>query len=110
MTDDSFIVFEQLIDAPADLIFRAFTSAAGFREWLCDVSTTNPTQGGWIYLAWNYGYFASGEFTQLIPNKAVSFSWIGRNEPGWSKVDVVIVPTDTEANKVILRHSDIGRN
>jgi uncharacterized protein YndB with AHSA1/START domain len=108
MTDDSFIVFEQLIDAPADLIFRAFTSAAGFREWLCDVSTTNPTQGGWIYLAWNYGYFASGEFTQLIPNKAVSFSWIGRNEPGWSKVDVVIVPTDTEANKVILRHSDIG--
>jgi uncharacterized protein YndB with AHSA1/START domain len=46
MTDDSFIVFEQLIDAPADLIFRAFTSAAGFREWLCDVSTTNPTRAG----------------------------------------------------------------
>jgi uncharacterized protein YndB with AHSA1/START domain len=110
MPDDTFFVYEKIIDAPADLIYRAFTSAAGYREWLCDVSSTNPTQGGWVYLAWNKGYFASGEFTQLIPNKAVSMTWIGRGEPGWSQVDVVIAPTETKAFKVVLRHSGIGQS
>jgi len=109
MPDDTFIVYEKMIDAPADLIYRAFTSAAAYREWLCDVSSTNPTQGGWVYLAWNNGYFASGEFTQLIPNKAVSMTWIGRGEPGWTQVDVVIMPTENQAFKVVLRHSGIGQ-
>ena len=108
MADDTFFVYEKTIAAPADLIFRAFTSAAGYREWLSDVSSTNPTEGGWVYLAWNHGYFASGQFTQLIPNKAVSFSWIGQGEPGWTQVDVVIIPTDNKEYKVVLRHSGIG--
>ena len=110
MPDDTFIVYEKMIDAPADLIYRAFTSAAAYREWLCDVSSTNPTQGGWVYLAWNNGYFASGEFTQLIPNNAVSMTWIGRGEPGWTQVDVVIMPTENQAFKVVLRHSGIGQS
>lgn len=108
MSDDTFLVYEKIIDAPADLIYRAFTSASGYREWLCDVSSTNPTEGGWVYLAWNHGYFASGQFTQLIPNKAISFTWIGREEPGWTQVDVVIIPTDNGKYKVVLRHSGIG--
>lgn len=110
MPDDTFFVYEKIIDAPVDLIYRAFTSAAGFREWLCDVSSTNPTVGGWVYLAWNQGYFASGEYTQMIPNKAVSFNWIGKGDPGWSQVDVVIVPTETQSYKVVLRHSGIGQS
>jgi uncharacterized protein YndB with AHSA1/START domain len=108
MPDKSFYIFEKKIAAPVDLIYRAFTSAVGLREWLCDVSTTNPTKGGWITLAWNQGYFASGEFTQLIPNKAVSFTWIGKDEPGWSQVDVVFVPVNEEAFNVVLRHSGLG--
>ncbi|MBW6465611.1 MAG: SRPBCC domain-containing protein [Brevefilum sp.] len=110
MPDDTFFVYEKIIDAPIELIYRAFTSAAGFREWLCDVSSSNPTNGGWVYFAWNKGYFASGEFLKLVPNKAVSFTWIGKGEPGWSQVDMVIVPTDGEAYKVVLRHSGIGQS
>lgn len=108
MPDETNLIFEVMIAAPAELIYRAFTSAAAFREWLSDVSSTNPIEGGWVYLAWNNGYFASGEFTQLIPNKAVSFSWIGRGEPGWSQVDVVIAPLETEQFRVVLRHSGLG--
>jgi len=107
--DGSYLIFEKQITAPADLIYRAFTSAMGYREWLCDVSTTIPTEGGWIYLAWNKGYFASGAYTQLNPNKAVSFTWIGNGEPGWSKVDVVIVPHDTDSCNVVLRHAGFGQ-
>ncbi len=108
MSDETSFVYEKKIAAPADLIFRAFTSGSGYREWLSDVSSTNPTEGGWIFLAWNHGYFASGQFTKITPNKAVSFSWIGRGEPGWTQVDVLIIPTESEAYKVVLRHSGIG--
>lgn len=108
MPDETFLIFEQRISAPVDQIYRAFTSAVGLREWLCDVSTTNPTKGGWISLAWNQGYFASGEFTQMLPDKAISFTWIGKNEPGWTQVDVVFVPIDDDSINVVLRHSGLG--
>lgn len=109
MSNQTSFVYEKEIAAPADLIYRAFTSASGYQEWLSNVSSTNPTEGGWFFLAWNHGYFASGQFTQLTPNKAVSFTWIGRGEPGWTHVDVVIIPTDSEAHKVVLRHTGVGQ-
>jgi uncharacterized protein YndB with AHSA1/START domain len=108
MHEDSFLVFEKLVKAPPELIYRAFTASAGFLEWLCDVSSTNPVPGGYLCLAWNNGYFASGEYTELIPNKAVSFSWIGKGQPGWSHVDVVIAPVGDDVFRVVLRHSGIG--
>lgn len=110
MPDKSFLIFEQIIAAPVELIYRAFTSAVGLREWLCDVSSSNPTKGGWLQLAWNQGYFASGEYTELIPNKAVSFTWIGKDEPDWSQVDIVMTPEGDDAFKVILRHSGLGQD
>lgn len=110
MPDKPFLKFEQKISAPVDLIYRAFTSALGLREWLCDASSSNPTKGGWLQLAWNQGYFASGEYTELIPNKAISFTWIGKGEPDWSQVDVVMTPDGDDAFKVILRHSGLGQD
>lgn len=109
MPEGNFFEYKKVINAPADLIYRAFTSATALREWLCDVSTTHPEKGGWIYLAWNRGYFASGEFTKLVPEEAVSFSWIGTGEPGWSQVDVTISPIeDGEGFSVTLRHTGVG--
>ena len=37
-------------------------------------------------------------------------TWIGRGEPGWTQVDVVIMPTENQAFKVVLRHSGIGQS
>lgn len=110
MPENSLLVFEKIIKAPPELIYRAFTTSAGFREWLCDVSSTNPVLGGFISLAWNNGYFASGEFIELVQNKAVSFSWIGKGQPGWSQVDVVFTPSGEDSFRVILRHSGIGES
>ena len=109
MTQEKTFEFEKTINAPVDLIYRAFASSTALREWLCDISTTNPEEGGWIYLVWNRGYFASGYYTKLVPEKAVSFNWIGKGEPGWTHVDVSITPLDEEGHyKVLLRHSGIG--
>lgn len=109
MTQENTFEFEKTINAPVDLIYRAFTSSTALREWLCDISTTNPEEGGWIYLVWNRGYFASGYYTKLVPDKTISFQWIGKGEPAWTQVDVTITPSAEEGNyKLVLRHSGIG--
>ncbi len=109
MPETESFVYQKLINAPADLIYRAFTSSAALREWLCDISTTNPTEGGWIYLAWNRGYFASGKFTKLVPDQSIEFEWIGTEEPAWTQVRVNINPAETEGTfSVTLKHVGIG--
>jgi uncharacterized protein YndB with AHSA1/START domain len=109
MTQENAFQFEKTINAPVDLIYRAFTSSTALREWLCDISTTNPEEGGWIYMVWNRGYFASGYYTKLIPEKAVSFKWIGMGEPAWTQIDVTITPLDEKGQyHVMLRHSGVG--
>lgn len=110
MPEENISIFEKIIQAPADLIYRAFTSAAALREWLCDISTTDPHVGGRIYLVWNRGYFASGQFTKLVPDEAVSFTWIGKGDPGWTQVDVTLTQLeDGESFKVKLIHTGIGQ-
>jgi len=109
MTDRDSLTYKKVINAPADLIYRAFTSSSAIREWLCDIVTINLDEGGWFFLAWNRGYFASGHYLKLVPNKAVSFSWIGKDEPNWTQVDVSIAPLEDEAVFLVeLRHTGLG--
>lgn len=109
MSDETSFIYEKMIVAPADLIYRAFTTSRGIREWLCDVSSTNPTEGGYICLAWRHGFYASGHFTKLEQNRAVSFTWIGRDEPDWTQVDVIITPLkENEVYNVKVNHTGIG--
>jgi len=86
--------FEKLIEASQEQIFYAFTNATALREWLCDVSTVDPKPGGRIFLAWNSGYYACGEYLNIEPNKRITFSWFGQNEPGVSKVEVLFTNRD----------------
>lgn len=108
MAEENKFEFEITVHAPVDLVYRAFTSAAALREWLCDFSTTNPVQGGRIYLAWDHGYFASGQFLALDYPNRISFSWIGGAEPDWTEVDVNLTPLDDETTHVKLQHRDVG--
>lgn len=111
MPEETPFVFTQKIKAPADLIYEALTSATSLREWLCDVGTTYPDEGGRIYLAWYHGYFASGYFTELIPNEKIAFSWIGKDEPDWTKVEVSISSIEDEDGQLVeLRHTGLGRD
>ncbi len=108
MAEEKRFDFETTIQAPVDLVYRAFTSATALREWLCDFSTVNPVQGGRIYLAWDRGYFASGMFLELNYPKRISFSWIGKAEPDWTEVDVTITPIDEDTTHVKLEHRGVG--
>ncbi len=109
MPEEISLTYEKTVNAPADLIYRAFTEATALRQWLCDVSTTNPEEGGRIFLAWNRRYFASGYFTKLQPDQAVSFTWIGKGEPGWTQVEVKILPLEEgKSYKVKINHTGVG--
>lgn len=99
--------FEQTVPAPPAALYRAFTNGSALREWLCDVATTVPRKGGRCYLAWNDGYYSSGEFTRLVPDEEVAFTWHGRGEPAATAVHVTLVPAD-DTTRVRVTHNDLG--
>lgn len=92
--------------SPAD-VYRAFTNSTALREWMCDVATTSPRVGGRIYLAWNDGYYASGEFKELEPEKKIVYTWYGHGEPAPSQVAVTLHPHDGGTSIDII-HTGIG--
>jgi uncharacterized protein YndB with AHSA1/START domain len=98
--------FERTIKAPASEVFRAFTSAMALREWLCEVATVSPRPGGRIYLAWNSGYYVSGDYTRVEENQAVSFHSRGRGEPDATTVNVTI-SADVENTHLKLVHDGL---
>jgi uncharacterized protein YndB with AHSA1/START domain len=87
-------VIEQTINAPAERVYYAFTNASTLREWLCDLATVAPHPGGRIYLFWNAGFYAAGEYISIEKEKSIKFKWVGKDEPGPSLVNVVFEPKD----------------
>jgi len=99
--------FKVRVHAPASEMYRAFTNSTALRDWFCNAAQADPRKGGRIYLWWNNGYYASGEFTALVPNRRVTFTWHGRGEPGATRVQVVIAEKDDGAIATIS-HQGIG--
>lgn len=101
------LVYSIIIAAPAAEAYRAFTRATPLRDWLCDVCLADAREGGRIYLWWNSGYYAAGEYTALQENRRVAFTWQGKGEPGPTRVDVALEDRG-DVTEVILEHSGIG--
>jgi uncharacterized protein YndB with AHSA1/START domain len=98
------LTFEQIIQTNPEQVCYAFTNASALRNWLCDIATVDPRPGGRMYLAWNSGYYASGEYTTVEPGKGVAFVWYGRDDPNRSQV---MVSCEEQENgvKVVLEHA-----
>lgn len=99
--------FSKNINASPAEAYRAFTNSTALREWMCDVATTQPRVGGRIYLAWNDGYYASGEYKELEPDKKLVFTWHGRGEPATSMVEATFESKDGSTT-IDLVHEGIG--
>jgi len=99
--------FEQTIRATAPQVYHAFTNATALREWLCDSAQAIPHPGGRLYMWWNSGYYAAGEYLITRPNELVSFSWFGRGDPGITQVEVTLNTRD-DSTVVTLKHSGLG--
>lgn len=95
------------VKAPVNVLYRAFTSAAGLQEWLCQAALADPRPGGHIFLRWESGYFAAGEYQLLEPDHAVTFTWHGKGEPAISRVQVTLTPQEEDV-LVVIEHHGLG--
>ncbi len=95
--------FKQFVQAPPDEVFSAFSNATALCEWFCNVAQADAHEGGRLYVWWNSGYFASGEYTRLKPFKKVAFTWHGRGEPAATQVKVSL-EAEKGGTRVVLEH------
>jgi uncharacterized protein YndB with AHSA1/START domain len=101
------IKLNQTIQAPVRLVYQAFTNSSMLREWMSDFATLEARAGGRIYLWWNTGYYTSGEFLQLEPEKEITFTWCGRGE---SRPTIVTVTFKPKRNSTLIKlvHRGLG--
>ena len=101
------IKIDKYIQASPSEVFLYFTNSTALREWLCDVATTNPQVGGRIYLYWNAGYYTSGEYLKVEPDKNITFIWFGRGEPHTTSVEVKLRKRK-KGTQLTLIHRKLG--
>lgn len=98
------LTFERTIDAPVAHLYSAFTNATSMREWLADIATTSPKAGGYWFLAWNDGHYASGRFTELVKNERVAMTWRDGDDGPASRVTVDLKPADKGTAVRVTHH------
>jgi len=101
------VKLEQAIQAPLQEVYSAFTNATALCEWLCTSAQADSVPGGRLYLYWDGGYYASGEYISLTPDEKVSFSWRGRDEPGSTRVRINLKPAE-DGTLLSLVHDGFG--
>lgn len=99
--------FKMTLATTPDEVYSAFTHASALCEWLCNVAQTDTHEGGRIYLWWENGYYASGEYITLKPNQQITFSWHGRNEPGKTHIKISLT-SENNTTRLTLIHAGIG--
>jgi uncharacterized protein YndB with AHSA1/START domain len=99
--------FTQIVNAEPALVYQAFTNATILREYLCNVASVEPKLGGRIYLAWDNGYYSAGCLTRLSENQALGFTWMGRDDPGPTQVEINFPPHEA-GTLVNLDHRGLG--
>ena len=107
MVETRSLKFRRTVNAPPAEVYRAFTNATAWREWLCDASQADPRKGGRLYLWWNSGYYAYGEYVAVTPGKKIAFTWRGRGEPDATRVQISLAEKNGSTT-VTLTHAGIG--
>ena len=107
MSEKQELVLTKIINAPANLVYNAFTSSVALESWFADFAEATAAEGGRFYAWWNAGHYASGLFKKLEENKLISISWRGQGEPFETHVDIIF---DEENNKtqLTLKHGGLG--
>ncbi len=106
MGDLTAMTFYQEVKATPTAVYYALTNGAAMREWLSNNSQVSTRVGGRIYLYWQQGYTASGEFLELVPDEKVVYSWQGKGDTAVSTVTITLTPTDS-GTRVALIHSNL---
>jgi len=101
--------FKRTVSAPAKEVYRLFTNSTGLREWLCNAAQADAHKGGRIHLWWNEGYYTTGEYTALAPNKKVAFTWRGRTDPDKTQVQVSLAEKKGKTTLTLTHTAGTGK-
>ncbi len=82
------------IEAPCELVYRAFTNATLLREWFCDVAIAQPRVGGRFYCQWHDGRAIMGKYTALLPARKIAFELRGDEDGYYSQCTIVLSSKD----------------
>ncbi len=105
-SDTPSLRFEKMIKAPVKDVYRVFTKQSAITEWLCNVASIDVTSLTRLYLWWDTGYYACGEFIKVVPEKELIFSWLGRDDPGKTRVRVTLKAVDS-ATHLVVEHRGV---
>lgn len=100
--------FSQEVDATPEDVFYAFTTAQGWRNWMCDSARFEGRPGGSYQLAWNSGWYASGTVREVTQPEKVGLTWFGMGDPGPTDVTIKLKEKDGQT-LVELSHSGFGQ-
>lgn len=106
MPKQALTVTRTLAAAP-EAVYGALTNATALKEWFCDTVLFDPTPGANFYVAWNSGYYATGQVTKTDAPRKVGLTWHGRGEPEPSEVRITIAKKKSGAI-VTVTHSGVG--
>jgi uncharacterized protein YndB with AHSA1/START domain len=82
------------IEAPCELVYRAFTNATLLREWFCDIAIAQPRVGGRFYCQWRDGRALMGRYTALMPAKKLAFDLRGDEDGHHSQCTITLSAKD----------------
>lgn len=99
---------QRRIEAPPKEVFRALTRPSLLRDWFCHAAHSDPRKGGRVYFGWSDGYAALGDYTAFDADKKAAFTWLGKSDPGPSRVTISLSPAEG-ATDVRVRHTLPGR-
>jgi uncharacterized protein YndB with AHSA1/START domain len=99
--------FTLVVKAASKLVYDMFTDYDLLGEWFSDFAQNDVHVDGYIFLAWNDGYRASGGYTALERNTHIAFKLRGSDESADGQVDIKLQENDG-STQITLKHSGAG--
>ncbi len=101
------LTFEKQVKASPEIVYQAFTNSTSLREWFCDFASVDLRSGGRIFLGWNSGFYAAGEFLDVQKDEKVLLTWFGRDEPAATRVLIQLTKLE-DGTHIRLEHQEVG--
>lgn len=103
---NDFIITSEL-KAPPEVVIYAFTTAQGWRNWLCDSCRFSSRSGSVFFMGWDGGFYSTGCIELVEKPESLSMTWRGKDDPGTTHVAITFKPTPT-GTEVTLNHTGFG--
>lgn len=88
MSDPHSISVTQTIQASPGDVCRGFSHATLLRDWLSEQASSEPVEGGHLFLWWSSGRTVSGAYEIIDPPDQVRFTWLDPESSTRSVVNV----------------------